>query len=130
MVLDLLIENGIILTMSGPGVGMLPKGSVGIKDGTITCVGDVELIRKENNAKEKIDASGKVVMPGFVNAHTHSCYGMMSRGILTDITLFLEQGLAPYFDNLNEEKVRRNTSHHVLEGIKPGFTTMNDLGFQ
>ncbi|MDR2089854.1 MAG: amidohydrolase family protein [Clostridiales Family XIII bacterium] len=75
-----------------------------------------------------MDAGGKIVMPGFVNTHTHSYYGIMARGILTEITLFLEQGLAGYMTAMSAEKSTINTSMHVLEGIKRGTTTFCDNG--
>jgi imidazolonepropionase len=53
--------------MSDPGI--VEGGSVAVKDGRITFVGpihDSDLV-----ADEVLDATGKVVMPGFVDSHTH-----------------------------------------------------------
>ncbi len=61
--LDYLIKGGTIV--DGTGAARY-RGDVGIKDGRITAVGNVD-----QAAKETIDASGLVVAPGFVDIHTH-----------------------------------------------------------
>jgi len=75
---DILIKNANeLITLKGPNkprtkkemsnLGIIKKGSIGIKDGKIVAVG--------KNLKLKsatvIDAKGKTVMPGFVDPHTH-----------------------------------------------------------
>lgn len=61
--LDLKIDNGLIVDGTGsPGY----RGSVGIKDGKVVAMGNVE-----GNAERTIDAKGHVVAPGFVDIHTH-----------------------------------------------------------
>ncbi|MDA8097454.1 MAG: amidohydrolase [Desulforudis sp.] len=59
------IKNGRILTMAGP---TLPQGTVIIEDGRIKAVGaDLPV----PDGAEVIDATGKVVMPGLIDAHCH-----------------------------------------------------------
>ncbi len=61
--LDLIIRNGRIVDGSGmPGF----IGDLGIKDGKIISVGAVSA-----KAQQTIDATGKVVSPGFIDPHTH-----------------------------------------------------------
>ncbi|WP_316801793.1 amidohydrolase [Pedobacter nototheniae] len=42
-----------------------------VKDGKILALGKSEEIRKKYDAVEEIDAAGKVVYPGFIDAHAH-----------------------------------------------------------
>lgn len=61
----LLIKNGLIYTMAGD---VIENGSVLIKNGKIEKVGrDIEAPR----GSEIIDAGGRMVLPGFVEAHCH-----------------------------------------------------------
>jgi imidazolonepropionase len=85
MKVDLLIHNAaqLVTCASAVGpkrgaaladVGLIPKGAVAISDGEIVAVGAAENLRAAWTAEKTIDASGKVVCPGFVDAHTHVVY--------------------------------------------------------
>ena len=61
--LDLVIRGGIVVDGSGaPGF----VGDIGVEDGLICDIGEVA-----GSGRSEIDASGKVVCPGFVDPHTH-----------------------------------------------------------
>ncbi|WP_303425194.1 amidohydrolase family protein, partial [uncultured Muribaculum sp.] len=49
----------------------IPDGEITIVDGTIDYVGHV----RENIDITAIDAQGRVVLPGFVDSHTHLVFG-------------------------------------------------------
>jgi len=80
---DLLIENASeLLTIRGGtekpllgksmrDLGVIRDGSVAIRNGRVIAVGKTEKIKEEIESSEIIDASEKVVMPGFVDPHTH-----------------------------------------------------------
>ncbi len=62
--LDLIIRNGIVVDGTGkPGF----RADVMVKDGKIAGVG----IGSEVQAKKTVDATGRVVSPGFIDPHTH-----------------------------------------------------------
>jgi imidazolonepropionase len=58
-------------------LGLVPKGAVLIKDGAILDAGLQRRIERLPEAKtaREIDAAGCVVMPGFVDCHTHLIFG-------------------------------------------------------
>ncbi len=55
-------------------VGLISDGAVVVKDGRILAIGPTESIRERYSARQTINASGKVICPGFVDPHTHVVY--------------------------------------------------------
>ena len=81
---DLIIKNaGELLTLSPSfkeesGLGIIHHGAVGMKEGRFFWVGKTEEIFGKlslNRDGREIDATGKVVMPGLIDAHTHLVFG-------------------------------------------------------
>ena len=126
--LDLLVSNATIITMAGGKAGTIQRGSVGIEGDSIACVGEAGAIAEKYSARRTIDAEGKLVMPGFVNAHTHSTTGL-GKGILVGLKYYLEQGLAGYNEGITRESQTASSKMHILEGIKRGYTTYCDTNF-
>jgi N-acyl-D-amino-acid deacylase len=60
---DLIIRNGLVADGGGGG---LYVADVAIRDGRIAKIGKIS-----DTAPEEIDATGKLVTPGFVDIHTH-----------------------------------------------------------
>jgi len=52
-------------------LGIINNSSIAINEGKIVAVGKTREIKAKFEAKETVDAEGKVVMPGFVDPHTH-----------------------------------------------------------
>ena len=79
----IVVHAAELLTMRGPcrarirkemsELSVIRDGAVYVRDGHIGDVGETSTILREHDARglEKHDASGKVVMPGFVDPHTH-----------------------------------------------------------
>jgi putative selenium metabolism protein SsnA len=74
----MLIRNGTGVTL-GASNRVLPNHSVLVEDDTIRKVGPDSELGKEK-ADTTVDAKGKVVLPGFINAHTHF-YSAFARGL-------------------------------------------------
>src|SRR6266576_5432831 len=70
-----------LVTLTGPkrsrvgtqlsSLGIIRDGGMLIRDGKIERVGPSDEIEKNVGDEEIVDAGGRVVMPGFVDAHTH-----------------------------------------------------------
>lgn len=69
LLLDLIIKNGCVLTLDSPEE---QHKSILIKDGIIVDIVDNDIAEKLD-AREVIDATGLIVMPGLVDCHTHLC---------------------------------------------------------
>jgi imidazolonepropionase len=79
---ELLILNAKeLLTLSGPKrarigkemseLGIIEDGAIAVNKGKIIDVGKTNQIKKKYRAEETLDAKNKVVMPSFVDPHTH-----------------------------------------------------------
>ena len=70
-----------LVTLAGPKrprvgremseLAILPDGGMLIRDGKIDSVGTINQIKNSVADAEIVDAGGRVVLPGFVDAHTH-----------------------------------------------------------
>ena len=85
--MDLVIRNGLVVDGTGaPG----RRADVGIRDGRIEAIGDL----RAASAHETVDATGQVVSPGFIDAHTHGDVAMLLPDAHLDVkTAELRQGV-------------------------------------
>ena len=73
MAFDLIIENGMVVDGTGtPG----RRADVGVVGKEITNVGDLTAV----HAARRLDASGCVVAPGFIDIHNHSDLALLADG--------------------------------------------------
>lgn len=82
---SLILNAAELLTCRGPQSGLtgkavqevhiVPNGAIAISGGRIAAVGSTEEIRDRFEAREVIDATGRLVTPAFVDPHSHLLYG-------------------------------------------------------
>jgi len=97
---DVVVAGGTILDGTGAkGV----KGDIGISGDRIAAMGDLSKAK----ASSRIDASGRIVAPGFIDAHTHDDRAVLStpqmapkvsQGVTTVVTGNCGVSLAPLVD--------------------------------
>jgi predicted amidohydrolase YtcJ len=82
---DLLVKNARVYTVNNQ---FTIAEAFAVRDGKILAVGKTEDLEKKYTAKEVVDAAGKAVYPGFIDAHTHFYrYGMDLQAVnLKEIT--------------------------------------------
>ena len=78
---DLIVTNANIYTVDAD---FSKASSVAIKDGKFVAVGDSEEISKEYTALEQLDAEGKTIVPGLIDAHCHF-YGLGQNQQVVDL---------------------------------------------
>jgi 5-methylthioadenosine/S-adenosylhomocysteine deaminase len=125
---SLIIANGIVVTMDGER-RVLNPGSVAIEGARIVAVDRPEAIAAKFTAAETIDATGKVVLPGLINTHTHAAM-VMFRGLGDDLALmdWLQKYIFPAeAKTVSAEFVRVGTRLAALEMIRSGTTTYTDM---
>lgn len=118
----MLISGGTVLTMD-PGRGDLERGDVLVEDGRIVAVAP----RLQAGDAEVVDASGALVLPGFVDTHRHTWQASL-RNLASDWTLAhyfagLHAGLSGLF---RPEDTHAANLIGTLEALDSGITTLLD----
>lgn len=127
---DLLISGGTIVTMD-PERSILENGFVVVKGDAIIAIGQgvPRLPAGPIFAKQAIDAKGGLILPGFINGHTHAPMTLL-RGLHDDVTLddWLRKYIFPAeAKNVTEDFVRWGTRLAAAEMIRGGVTTFADM---
>ena len=120
-----LIKNGLALLWDESG-WRYEKKDILINGNRIECVGDLTALE----AGKVIDAAGKLVMPGLINAHTHA-YMTIHRNYADDLAFFdwldkvdrVEQGMT-------EEDVYWTTLLAIIEMLRSGTTCFVDMAIK
>ena len=125
---DLIVTHGIVVTMDGKRA-IYQDGAVAVRGDSIVAVGlGADVLERYRTAQE-IDAHGGLVLPGFINGHTHVPMTLF-RGLHDDVTLndWLYKYIFPAeAKNVNEEFVRWGTRLAAAEQIRAGVTTFADM---
>lgn len=100
----MLIINATVHTMDS-SIGTIENGYIKVVDSKISAVGEMQECPQADVFEEVVDAAGRMVLPGFVDAHSH--IGL------------LEDGIGSEGDDLNE-MVDPCTPHlRTLDAINP-----------
>ncbi|MGI5935879.1 MAG: putative aminohydrolase SsnA [Oscillospiraceae bacterium] len=126
----LLIGNGKVLTRNEEEP-YFENGAVVTEGETIKEAGDFGELRRKYPQAEFVDARGGIIMPGFINAHTH-IYSALARGLSIkgySPANFLEilEGMWWNIDrHLDLESVRASARATVMDCIRQGVTAIFD----
>src|SRR5713226_3318665 len=125
---DSVIAGGTVVTMDLER-HILEDGAVAIKGDVILDVGTRAQIEAKYAAATHIDATRHLVLPGFINGHTHAPMTLL-RGLKDDVTLdvWLKSYIFPAeAKNVTEDFVRWGTRLAAAEMIRGGITTFADM---
>ena len=123
MNVDLLIAGGIVVTMD-PERRVLPSGAVAVSGNRIVAVGDAAEVERACTPVRRIAASGRMVLPGFVNLHSHTGLTIM-RGIGEDKgSASLYPPVTTVWDIMGPEDIHALSSLGFYELLRFGSTTV------
>ena len=125
---DLLVLNGTLVTMDKDH-RVIQDAGIAVERGRIVAVGSGTDIIKMYSAAQRVDATGKIIIPGLINGHTHIPMTLF-RGLADDLDL--QEWLTKYIfpaeaKNVTEEFVRAGTRLGLAEMIRGGTTTYCDM---
>lgn len=124
------MKNGVLVTMDNQH-RILEGQSVAVEDGKIAEIGKTADLERKRSNVEVFDASGCIVMPGIVCAHSH-LYGMLLRGASlkitppSDFTQILQRVWWPMDEMMNYEDAYASALVACVEFAKSGVTTFAD----
>src|SRR5919112_497289 len=108
---ETLIRNATILTVSH---GTLQNSDILIRNGKIAAVG--QNVKASDRARV-IDATGKYVMPGIIDPHSHSMSDAINEGTLSVTSMVrMRDMLNPTAPNLYRELAGGTTTLNLLHG--------------
>ena len=118
-----LLKNAWVYTPQG----VIKNGFVTIDGPTITSVGAE---RPEGRFDCEKDMTGKLLLPGLVNAHTHTAMTLL-RGVGTDLPLqkWLFDSVFPVEGRMTAADIRAGTALALLEMLACGTTSFSDMYF-
>jgi aminodeoxyfutalosine deaminase len=108
--------------MTGPP---LASGGVLVDGERIAAVGDAGELRRHAARTQYLE--GAVLLPGFVNAHTHLEYAAAAPLARPGPFLSWMQALAGFTADWGEEQWTRSAHHGVLQALRSGVTTVGDV---
>jgi N-acyl-D-amino-acid deacylase len=124
--MDIAIINGTVVDGTGaPGV----RADVGVRDDRIVAVGELP-----ERAGRTIDATGRIVAPGFIDAHAHSDFALLRdplnpekvmQGVTTNIIGNCALSPAPVNDTVR--MFFENLLQHVFGTVKIRWTEFAEL---
>jgi 5-methylthioadenosine/S-adenosylhomocysteine deaminase len=126
---DILIHADWVIPVETPGV--LEHHSIAIEDGRITAIAARAEAQSQIDARQTIDLPGHALIPGLINAHTHSAMSLF-RGLADDMPLmnWLNDHIWPAEASwVHEEFVADGSRLAIAEMIRGGTTCFNDMYF-
>ena len=127
---DLLVTGATIVSMD-PDRHVIENGFLAVRGDEIVAIGQDATLHYPKGivAKTRIDASGKLIIPGLINGHTHIPMTLM-RGLKDDVVLddWLYKFIFPAeARNVTEDYVRWGSRLGLAEMIRSGTTTFADM---
>ncbi len=123
---NIILKNARILTLDGGRD--ITEGEVWVSDGVIQYIGAPETAPENRNSYTEKDMTGKLIMPSFKDAHTHSAMTFL-RSYADDLPLqeWLNNRVFPMEATLTDEDVYVFSTLAFAEYLTSGITADMDM---
>lgn len=122
---DILIKGCQVLN---PDFSISKDCSVAINNTLIAEIGNAEDMEGKYEPAEIIWGKGKLLMPGFIDGHTHTCQQLLRGRVSDEYPMVWTRFLVPFESNLVPEDSYISAKLACLEMIKSGTTAFADSG--
>lgn len=123
-----LYKNAIIINFVNDRLNVINDGYLAVDGDTVSYVGSV---LPEEKFDSVLDMSGKIIMPGIYNCHTHSPMVLL-RGVGSDLPLdkWLFEKVFPIEDKLTAEDIEAGSNLALMEMVSSGTVSFSDMYFE
>jgi 5-methylthioadenosine/S-adenosylhomocysteine deaminase len=128
--IDLIVHADAVITVDNED-RVLEQSSLLVKDSRIVDILPQQQARQQYTADQSIELPGHVLMPGLINAHTHTAMNLM-RGIADDMPLmqWLQEHIWPVEQHIMSAGfVHDGSLLAMAEMLRSGTTCFNDMYF-
>lgn len=121
----LLIRNGLVM-LDDSDQHVPTRADILVEDGVIGAIGEDAVARA--GSAQVLDATDKLISPGFINAHYHS-HDTLAKGLMEQKPLETWRLLAlpPQYPKRSREEIKARTLLGALECLRSGMTTVQDM---
>ncbi|RLG58685.1 N-ethylammeline chlorohydrolase [Candidatus Geothermarchaeota archaeon] len=107
---------------------VIRNGGIVIKENEIIDVGSADDLKRKYPGYEKLDAKGRIIIPGLINTHTHAAMSLL-RGYADDLPLqtWLEDWIWPLEARLTDRDIELGAKLAAAESLLLGVTTINSM---
>lgn len=123
-----LYKNAIILNFVDDRLNVMKNAFLGVDGNTVSYVGATE---PEEKYDAVYDMTGKIIMPGIYNCHTHSPMVLL-RGVGSDLPLdrWLFDTIFPIEDKLTAKDIEAGSYLALMEMVSSGTVSFSDMYFE
>lgn len=126
---DLLVAGGTCVTVDARR-RIVRDGAVAIADGAIAAVGTAAELAQRFAPARTLDATGKVIAPGLVNAHLHMSQHLFRGFVPDDVDAddYIFDWAVPYYVALTPEEERLAVTLACCDLLRRGVTSVGEAG--
>lgn len=126
---DLIVINACIVSMD-PNRRILTDAALAVVGDTIVAVGESGSILREFESGRVLDATDKVLFPGFINTHSH-LFQVLLKGLGRDKLLFdwLDSSVRRALCRITPERAKAAARVGCMENLHSGVTTVMDYQY-
>lgn len=122
---DILIKNCDVLN---PDLSISKNCFIVISNTLISEIGTTEEILQRYEPDQILDGKHKLLMPGLIDAHTHTCQQLLRGRVSDEYPMVWTRFLVPFESNLTPEDSYISAQLACLEMIKSGTTAFAESG--
>ncbi|MER3447847.1 MAG: hypothetical protein C4291_13915 [Candidatus Dadabacteria bacterium] len=121
-----LISSETILPISSPPIN---RGFVLISDGRIRDIGEASSFKKRYKNIRSLNLGNGILLPGFINAHTHLELGWIKNriGRFSGFIDWLQQIIKAKMQIIKREEIEKSVEDGIGELLKSGVTTVGEI---